>query len=237
MLEHVIEVIALHDHVVEFEEGQALLHPLFIALGAQHVVDGEASAHIAQQLHIIQVQQPVGVVQHQSLTVGEVDEFFHLLLEACRVVSNVFLGQHLAHVGAAGGVADHGGAAADQSDGTVACLLQAFHQGQGHKVASGQAVGRAVKADVERSLAVVDYLFDFFFVRNLCDQAAGFQFVVNRHGIYLPFVAARAKIKAPAKCEIWQRAKVRGTTSVCLPLAAASLRGCGRQRAAYTQTL
>ena len=54
---------------------------------------------------------------------------------------------------------------------------------------------------------------------------------------FIEFVAARAKIKAPAKCEIWQRAKVRGTTSVCLPLAAASLRGCGRQRAAYTQTL
>jgi len=233
----VVEVVALHDHVVELEEGQAFLHALLVALSTQHVVHAEAGTDFAQKLDVVEVQEPVGVIQHHSLAVAKLDEALHLALEALGVMVDVLFGQHFAHIGTPGGVTDHGGAAADQGDGTVACLLQAFHQGQGHKVASGQAVGRAVKADVERSLAVVDYLFDFLFVRNLCDQAAGFQFVVNRHGIYLPFVAARAKIKAPAKCEIWQRAKVRGTTSVCLPLAAASLRGCGRQRAAYTQTL
>ncbi len=73
---------------------------------------------------------------------------------------DVLLGQHLAHIGAAGGVADHGGAAADQGDGLVARHLQALHQGQGHKVAGGQAVGRAVKADVEGGLAVVDQVAD-----------------------------------------------------------------------------
>ena len=31
VLEHVVEVVALHDHVVELEEGQALLHALLIA--------------------------------------------------------------------------------------------------------------------------------------------------------------------------------------------------------------
>ena len=39
-----------------------------IALGAQHVVDGEAGAHVAQQLDVVQIQQPVGVIQHQSLS-------------------------------------------------------------------------------------------------------------------------------------------------------------------------
>jgi len=53
VLEHVVEVVALHDHVVELEEGQALLHALLIALGAEHVVDGEAGTHITQQLNII----------------------------------------------------------------------------------------------------------------------------------------------------------------------------------------
>ena len=28
MLEQVVEVVGLHDHVVEFQEGQTLLHPL-----------------------------------------------------------------------------------------------------------------------------------------------------------------------------------------------------------------
>ncbi len=67
VLEHVVEVVALHDHVVELQEGQTLLHALLVALGAQHVVHGEAGAHLAQQFNVVQVQQPVGVVQHQGL--------------------------------------------------------------------------------------------------------------------------------------------------------------------------
>mgnify|MGYP007072580595 CR=1 FL=1 len=46
VLEHIVEVVALHDHVVELKEGQALLHALLIALGAQHIVHGEARAHL-----------------------------------------------------------------------------------------------------------------------------------------------------------------------------------------------
>ena len=49
----------------------------------------------------------------------------------------------------------------------------------------GQAVGSAVKADVEGRLAVVDQFLDLLLVRDLCNQAAGFQFVINRHGFYL----------------------------------------------------
>ncbi len=113
VLEHVVEVVALHDHVVEFQEGQALLHALLIALGAQHIVHREAGTHITQQFHVVQVQQPVGVVQHQSFAIREINELLHLLFEAGSVVGNVLLGQHLAHIGAAGRVTDHGGAAAD----------------------------------------------------------------------------------------------------------------------------
>ena len=91
------------------------------------------------------------------------------------------LGQHLAHVGTAGGVSDQRGAVADEGDGLVARHLQALHQTQSHKVADMQRVRRAVKADVERGLAVVDHLADLFLIRDLGDQAAGCQFFINSH--------------------------------------------------------
>ena len=38
VLEQVVEVVGLHDHIVELQEGQALFHALLIALGPEHVV-------------------------------------------------------------------------------------------------------------------------------------------------------------------------------------------------------
>ena len=55
VLEHVVEVVALHNHVVELQEGQALLHALLVALGPEHVVHAEAGAHFPQQLHVVEV--------------------------------------------------------------------------------------------------------------------------------------------------------------------------------------
>ena len=198
MLEHVVEVVALHDHVVEFEEGQALLHPLLVALGAQHVVDREAGTHVTQQLDVVQVQQPVGVIQHQGLALGEVDELFHLLFEAGGIVGDVLFGQHLAHVGAAGGIADHGGAAADQGDGLVSSHLQALHQGQRHEMACGQAVGSAVEADVEGCLAVVDEVDDLL-VGDLRHQTAGFEFFVQSHEFFSSCFVGRGIKNAPCQ--------------------------------------
>ena len=140
VLEQVVEVIGLHDHVVEFQEGQALLHALLVALGAQHIVHREAGADLAQKLNIIESQKPVGIVQHLCLALAELDEFFHLLFKAGGVVVDVFLGEHLAHIGAAGRIADHSGAAADEGDGLVAGKLQTLHQRKRHKVAGGKAV-------------------------------------------------------------------------------------------------
>jgi len=48
-----------------------------------------------------------------------------------------------------------------------------------------QRVRRAVKANVERGLAVVDDLLDLLLVGDLGNQAAGLQFVINRHEFYL----------------------------------------------------
>ena len=181
VLEEVVEVVGLHDHVVEFQEGKPLLHALLIALGAQHIVHREARAHLAQQLDIVEIQQPVGVVDHDGLTLAEVDKTLHLALEALGVVVNVLLGEHLAHIRAARGVADHGRAAADERDRLVARHLESLHQRQCHKVAGRQAVGRAVKANVELGLARVDHFADLFLVRDLRKQPARLQLFVNTH--------------------------------------------------------
>ena len=201
MLEHVVEVVALHDHVVELQEAQTLLHALLVALGAEHVVHGEAAAHLAQQLDVVQRLQPLGVIQHQCLAVGEVDELLHLTLEALRVVLDGLLSEHLTHIGAPGGVADQGRAVADEGDGLVARHLQTLHQAQSHKVTHVQGVRRAVKADVKRGLAVVDHLADLFLVGDLCDQTAGHQFLVNTHSFcflsYILSCIGQGKNKRP----------------------------------------
>ena len=191
MLEHVVEVVGLHDHVVEFQEGQALFHALLVALGAQHVVHTETGTHFPQKFHVVQIQQPVGIVQHQGLSLAEVNKALHLTLKALGIVGDVLLGEHLAHVGAAAGVANHGGAAADEGNGLVSGHLQALHQRQSHKMAGSQAVRRAVKANIKGSFAVVDEFLDLLLVRDLRNEAAGFQFVINGHR-FLLCVAARA---------------------------------------------
>ena len=184
VLEQVVEVVGLHDHIVELQEGQALLHALLIALGPEHVVHREAGAHVPQQVDIVELQQPVGVVHHLGLPLAELDEALHLLLEAVAVVLDGLGGHHTAHVGAAGGVADIAGAAADEGDGPVARHLQPLHQAQGHEVAHVEGVGGGVKADIENGLPLVDHLGDLLLVGHLGNQSAGFQFFVTGHRSY-----------------------------------------------------
>ena len=234
MLEEVVEVVGLHDHVVELKEGKPLLHALLIALGAQHIVHGEARAHLAQQLNIVEIQQPVSVVDHDGLALAEVDEALHLALEALGVVVNIFLGEHLAHIRAARGVADHGRAAADERDRLVARHLETLHQRQRHKVAGRQAVGRAVKADVELCLSRVDHFADFFLIRDLRQQAARLQLFVNTHfsssyvHFHLIFGHSRAlpgNKKRPLSVRT-EGEQIRGTTSGSPPFRKGSLTEC-----------
>ncbi len=98
---------------------------------------------------------------------------------------DVSAGQHLAHIGTAGRVADHGRAAADERDGFVACLLQTLHKRQRHEMPGSQAVGSAVEADVKGGLACIDHIADLFLIRHLGDQPAGDKFFINTHYMLL----------------------------------------------------
>ena len=57
VLEQIVEIVALHYHIVELKETQTLFHALLIALGTKHIVDGEAGADLAQKFDIIKVEK------------------------------------------------------------------------------------------------------------------------------------------------------------------------------------
>ena len=166
-LKEMQEIVALHDHVVKFQEAESLLHTLLVALGTEHVVDREAGSDVSQQFDVIQLEQPVAVVDEQCLALSEVDEFAHLLLEALDVVVDCLGSHHLSEIGSPGWIADHSRAAADKRNRLVASHLQPLHQTERHEVPHMQRIGSRVKTDVEGSLAVVDKLFDFLFVCHL----------------------------------------------------------------------
>ena len=174
ILIELVEIVALHDHVVEFEEGQTALPALLVALKGEHLVDREAGADLAQHIDIVELQEPVAVVDHERLAVGKVDEAAHLLFEALTVVLNGLGREHLAHVGLAGGVTDHAGAAAYQCNRLVAGHLHALHQAERHEVPDMEGIGGRVKADVKGRLAVVDEVGDLRFVGRLGNQPAAF---------------------------------------------------------------
>ena len=147
----------------------------------EHSVYGEARAYLAEKLYVVEVEQPLGVVNHQSLAVGEVDKTAHLLLEALYVVLDLFLCEHLAHIGTSRRVADHACAAAEKRDRLVACHLQTLHQAERHEVAYVKAVGRGVKADIKYRLACVDQFSYFFFVCYLSNQTSCNEFLIYSH--------------------------------------------------------
>ena len=121
---------------------------------------------------------------------------------------DVFFGEHFAHIRPAGRVTDHRCAAADQSDRFVAGHLKALHQSQRHKMSGGEAVGRAVKADVKRRFAVVDHFTDVIFVRYLGDQSARLKLFIQVCHVYLlPFLFGRAS-KKPSAIKLQRATKV-----------------------------
>ena len=188
VLKELQEVVALHQHVVELQEGQAALQTLLVALGRQHAVDGKQRADIADEIDIAQAAQPVGVVDDQRLVVAKLDKAGQLRLDAGDVVIDGFHGHHLAHIGFAAGVANHGRCTAHQGDGLVARALHVRHGDDGDEVAEVQAGGGGVKAYVEGSGFALQLLVQIVFKGYLGDESAFLQGVKNMHMMFLLIV-------------------------------------------------
>ena len=188
ILEQLVEVIALHNHIVEFEECQTPFHPLLVAFVGQHPVDAKASTNFPQNVNIVQVQQPVAIVNHNRLIFGEVNKAAHLLFKAVNIVLNGFLCHHFPHIGLAGRVANHCRTAANQDNWLVSSHLQPLHQTQCHEVSNVQAVSSRVEANVECCFSVVDEFCNFCLIGHLCNQATPFQFFKYCHVFHTTFL-------------------------------------------------
>ena len=210
LLEHVIKVIGLHDHVVKLQERKTLLHTLLVALGSKHIVNRETGTNLSEQLNVIQVHKPVGIIDHHSFSVRKINKTLHLLLKAFCIMINVFSGKHLSHIASAGRVTDHGSAAADQSYRLITCLLKPLHKCKCHKMTCCKAVCGTVKADIKCCFSVVDQISYLCLIGSLSDKTTLNQFFIDSHSVS-PFVKQilvdlGAKIK-PSAPVMEQRAK------------------------------
>ena len=155
------EIIGLQAHVVEFDEGELVLalQPQLDAVHRQHAVDREMPADVAQELDIIEVRQPVGVVEQQRVAsaFAKAQEFLENRLDRGLVGVDLLNGQQLAALVLAGRIANARGAAADERQGLAAGALQPGEQHDRQKRADMQRGRRAIKADIGRKAALARF--------------------------------------------------------------------------------
>src|SRR5690606_2069375 len=173
------EVDGLHQHVVELEEGHRLLalEPQPDRVEAQHAVDGEVRAVLAQELNVAVGGQPLVVVEHDrpGRAVAEVEELLEHRADRGDVRLDGFVGQLGPRGVLAGRVADLGGAAAHQYDRLVTRLLQPAQHHDLDQAADVQRRGGGVEADVAGQHARGRRLVQPGRVGDLMDVAARLQ--------------------------------------------------------------
>ena len=146
--------------------------------GGEHLVDGKAGAYLAQEVDIVEIEQPIGVVDDDGAVFAlEVHKAGHLLFEALDIVLYRLAGEHAAKVGAPRRIADHRGAAANKYDGTVSRLLQTARDYHLHEMPDMQTVRGGIETDIERLRTAVQELFELIFEDGLADYAALFELV------------------------------------------------------------
>ena len=185
ILEQFVEIICLHQHVIELKECESLFHPLLVAFRPQHVIYRKMRTHLAQELNIVEVEQPVSVVDHEGFAVREIDKAAHLLLKTVDIVLDRLLCEHLAKIRSAGRITDHACAAAEKGDRLVAGHLKPLHEAERHKVSYMKAVRSGIETDIESSLSGINEFPDLLFICHLRDQAARLQFFINLHYLLL----------------------------------------------------
>ena len=175
------EVVGLQHHVVELDEAQGLLalEPELDRVVGQHAVDAEMPAVVAQEIDVVQRVEPIGVVDHHraARAVAEAQELGEHALDAGDVRGDLGVAQQLARLVLAGGVADLGGAAADQDDRAMAGLLQLAQHHDADEIADMQRRRRAVEADIAGEPLAPREPVQSRLVRRLMDVAAGLKLV------------------------------------------------------------
>ena len=196
------KVVSLHDHVVEFEEGQPLLPTRFVGFSSQHAVHGEMCPNLAQKFDVVELPQPIAVVDHQRLALRKIDETRDLLLEAVAVVLDIRVCQHPAHVRAPRRIADRSRAAAHETHGTMPGTLHVRHRHESEEMSNMKTVCRRVEPCVEGHALFAEQFAHAFFICALSDETALFQNIKNICQRTLPFFSHPSKHINPCP---WKR--------------------------------
>ncbi|MND53333.1 hypothetical protein D3C80_443680 [compost metagenome] len=170
------EVVSLQDHVVEFEEGQRLL-PVKARLDAvegQHAVDREMATDIPQEFKVVDLAQPVAVVDHHgilsALPVGKV--IGEDALDRGDVAFDRVDRHQLAGIVLERRIPDHAGAAAHQRDRPVTGLLHPVQHHDLDKSAGMKRRRRRVEADIGRHGFLGEQFVETCLVGDLVNEAA-----------------------------------------------------------------
>ena len=185
------KIISLHDHVVKFQKGQALLPALLIALCRQHAVDGEMRPHFPQKGDIVQLTQPVAVIDQKCPSFGKINEPLHLSFEALTIMRDSFIRHHLPHIGTPRRIAYRAGSPSHEADRAMSCSLHVGHAHQSDEMAGMQAVRRGVKTDIKSHRFRRQKAAQLLFIGALRDKPALLQRIidVSRQLISLPYPA------------------------------------------------
>ena len=180
------EVVRLDERVVQLDERKtAFLKSFPIRTVLHQLIDGEVSADIAQELDPLQVQQPVGVVDHERAAARKIQVAAEMLTDASQIALDLVDGEHRSLRGAVGRVTDHARAAADHGNRSMTQLLHVRQGHDAHQVPGVQTGRGRIEALVQGDTAAVEGTPQRVFVRHLGDEAAGTQHVEHigpRHG-------------------------------------------------------
>jgi hypothetical protein len=170
-------VVGLQKHVVELDERQLLLavEAQLDRVHRQHAVHRHVAADVAQEIDVVELGQPFGVVEHQrvGLAVAEGEELREHRLDLVLVVLNRLKGQDPAGLVTARRIADAGRATAHQGNRLAgAGLLQPVQHHDRKQMTDMERRGRAVVAGVGHDFAGARQFVDAGAIGALVDETA-----------------------------------------------------------------
>ena len=139
---------------------------------------------IAQEIYVVQIKEPVAVVHHDGGII-EIKEPAELRFKACYVMCQIFVREHLAHIGITRRIADFTGPAAYEGDRSVTRALHMSHDHDLYEMTDVERIRRGVKTNLERHRLAIEQLFYFLRIGALGNDSAFNEFVVHTFSYHI----------------------------------------------------
>ncbi len=170
------KVIGLQHHVVEFEERELLLaiEPQLYRVEGKHPVDREMSPDVAQEIDIIKLVKPVGIVAHDGIAAGafEFQEVRKNRADTFEIFVDRLVGENAAAFVLARWIADSRCAATHQRNRPVSGLLQPVQHHDWEQRANVQRGRCAIESDIGGNRASFGTRVEGVGFRYLMDKSA-----------------------------------------------------------------